>query len=180
MQLKYMFLLFTTLLSSLLMGQPPVPGAVQAKPIAIVGATAHLGNGTVIENAIGGEIFVPKLPSYLIGDVATAIAPDCEQRMVGIRPGEKLHEEMITQADSFNTIELDNHYVICPTNLNFQGLDKNNYLSNYAAFNAKPVPVGFSYNSGDNSDWMTVEDIREVIKTHVDPHFEPNQLVEAA
>ncbi|MEZ5041041.1 MAG: UDP-N-acetylglucosamine 4,6-dehydratase (inverting) [Saprospiraceae bacterium] len=132
-----------------------------------------------IENAIGGEIFVPKLPSYLIGDVATAIAPDCEQRMVGIRPGEKLHEEMITQADSFNTIELDNHYVICPTNLNFQGLDKNNYLSNYAAFNAKPVPVGFSYNSGDNADWMTVEDIREVIKTHVDPHFEPNQLVEA-
>lgn len=133
-----------------------------------------------IENSIGGEIFVSKLPSYRIGDVATAIAPNCEQRIVGIRPGEKLHEEMITQADSFNTIELDRHYIICPTNLQYQGLTKDNYLSNYEQFGAKSVPVGFSYNSGDNTEWIGVEEIRDIIKTHVDPHFVPAELVEAA
>lgn len=133
-----------------------------------------------IENSIGGEIFVSKLPSYRIGDVATAIAPNCEQRIVGIRPGEKLHEEMITQADSFNTIELDSHYVICPTNLQYQGLTKENYLDNYKAFNARSVPVGFSYNSGDNTEWIGVEEIRDIIKTHVDPHFVPSELIEAA
>ena len=133
-----------------------------------------------IENAIGGEIFVSKLPSYRIGDVATAIAPSCEQRIVGIRPGEKLHEEMITQADSFNTIELDQHYVICPTNLQYQGLTKKNYLDHYQTYNAKAVPIGFSYNSGDNTDWVDVDEIREIIKKHVDPSFVPTELVEAA
>ncbi len=133
-----------------------------------------------IENSIGGEIFVSKLPSYRIGDVATAIAPSCEQRIVGIRPGEKLHEEMITQADSFNTIELDKHYIICPTNLQYQGLSKDNYLKHYERYNAKSVPIGFSYNSGDNTEWIGVEEIRDIIKTHVDPHFVPGELVEAA
>ncbi len=133
-----------------------------------------------IENAIGGEIFVSKLPSYKIGDVATAIAPACEQRIVGIRPGEKLHEEMITQADSFNTLELDEHYIICPTNLQYQGLTKEHYLAQYQAYNAKSVPVGFSYNSGENDQWIGVEEIREIIKEHVDEKFEPYSLVEAA
>lgn len=126
-----------------------------------------------IENSIGGEIFIPKLPSYRLGDVATAIAPECEQRIVGIRPGEKLHEEMVTSADSFNTIELDNHYVICPMNLNYLHIFKEDYLDNYQQFNAKPVPVGFSYNSGDNTDWLSVEDIRGIVRKHVDSNFEP-------
>lgn len=133
-----------------------------------------------IENAIGGEIFVSKLPSYRLGDVATAIAPDCEQRIVGIRPGEKLHEEMITPSDSFNTIELDDHYIICPTNLNFQGIDKTTYLSHYKAFNACEVPVGFSYNSGDNTEWLTVDDLRNIVRQHVDPDFTINKLSAAA
>lgn len=133
-----------------------------------------------IENSIGGEIFVSKLPSYRIGDVATAIAPDCEQRIVGIRPGEKLHEEMITQADSFNTIELDRHYIICPTNLQYQGLSKESYLNHYQPYHAKSVPIGFSYNSGDNTEWIGVDEIREIIKTHVDPNFAPTAMVEAA
>ncbi len=125
-----------------------------------------------LNKAIGGEIYVSKLPSYNLGTLATAIAPDCEQRVVGIRPGEKLHEEMITPSDSFNTIELDEHYIICPTNLNFQGIDKNTYLAHYTAQNAKCVPVGFSYNSGENEDWLNIEDIRKIVKEEVDPSFQ--------
>ncbi|MFK7935392.1 MAG: UDP-N-acetylglucosamine 4,6-dehydratase (inverting) [Saprospiraceae bacterium] len=133
-----------------------------------------------IENSIGGEIFVSKLPSYRLVDVATAIAPDCEQRVIGIRPGEKLHEEMITSADSFNTIELEQHYIICPTNLNYQNIDKNTYLSHYENFAARPVPVGFSYNSGENTEWMNIEDIRTLIRQHVDPSFEPSEMFAVA
>lgn len=124
-----------------------------------------------IEHSIGGEIYIPKLPSYRLGDVATAIAPDCEQKIVGIRPGEKLHEEMVTQADSFNTIELDNHYIICPMNLNFLHISKESYLKQYQKFNAAAVPVGFSYNSGDNPEWLSIDAIRDIVIKHVDPTF---------
>jgi UDP-N-acetylglucosamine 4,6-dehydratase len=133
-----------------------------------------------LEKAIGGEIYVSKLSSYLLPDVATAIAPGCEQRIVGIRPGEKLHEEMITSSDSFNTIELDNHYIICPTNLNYQGITKQSYLTHYEAENACEVPVGFSYNSGDNTEWLTVEDIRDIVREHIDPNFDMTPALKAA
>ena len=133
-----------------------------------------------IENSIGGEVFVSKIPSYRLCDVATAIAPACEQRIVGIRPGEKLHEEMITPSDSFNTIELDKHFIICPTNLDFQGINKTTYLKHYEAFNAKNVPVGFTYNSGENTDWLNIEDIRQLVKDHVDPDFMVTPLAIAA
>ncbi len=133
-----------------------------------------------LERAMGGEIYVSKLASYNLTDVATAIAPDCEQRIVGIRPGEKLHEEMITQSDSFNTIELDNHYIICPTNLNFQGISTENFLEHYQPENAKMVPVGFSYNSGDNTDWLTISDIQDIVVEHVDPNFQPTEVLQAA
>lgn len=129
-----------------------------------------------IENSIGGEIFIPKLPSYRLGDVATAIAPNCEQRIVGIRPGEKLHEEMVTAADSFNTIELDRHYIICPMNLSFLHISKESYLERYQRFNAKEVPVGFSYNSGDNPEWLSVQDLREIVRKHVDANFQPTTV----
>lgn len=119
-----------------------------------------------LENAWGGEIFVPKIPSYKITDVATAIAPECEQKIVGIRPGEKLHEEMITVSDSLNTWDLGKYYAILPQKPNFD-LDK--FIKK---FNAKSVEDGFSYNSGDNADWETIETLREHVKTYVDPNFE--------
>jgi len=115
-----------------------------------------------LENAWGGEIFVPKIPSYHITDVATAICAECEQKVVGIRPGEKIHEEMITPSDSFNTYDLGKYYVILPTT------HKWNLQEFVNRFNAKPVPVGFSYNSGDNTEWETVETLRELIKIHVE------------
>lgn len=119
-----------------------------------------------IANSWGGEIFVPKIPSYRIVDVATAIAPECEQLEVGIRPGEKLHEEMITTSDSFNTLDLGKYYAILPQQPIF---DVAAYKKH---FNAKEVPAQFCYNSGTNDQWETVESLRKLIKKYVDPNFE--------
>jgi len=118
-----------------------------------------------IEKAWGGEIFVPKIPSYKIVDVASAICPNCEQKNVGIRPGEKLHEEMITMSDSFNTWDLGKYYAILPQKTIFKLED---YVSH---FNAKKVKEGFSYNSSENDSWETIESLRDLIKIHVDPNF---------
>jgi UDP-N-acetylglucosamine 4,6-dehydratase len=118
-----------------------------------------------IENAWGGEIFVPKIPSYKIGDVATAVAPELKQEIVGIRPGEKLHEEMITESDSLNTLDCGKYYVIIPSHPSW---DKNKYLDK---FNAKFVTPGFKYNSGENEEWVSVDSLRGLIKDHVDPNF---------
>ncbi len=119
-----------------------------------------------IENAWGGEIFIPKIPSYRITDVAEAIAPECKQEVVGIRPGEKLHEEMITPSDSFFTYDLGKYYVILPQNPVWKTED---FLDK---FKAKPVPEGFHYHSGENDEWESVEGLRELIKEHVDSTFE--------
>ena len=118
-----------------------------------------------IENAWGGEIFVPKIPSYRITDVATAIGPECKQEVVGIRPGEKLHEEMITVSDSFNTIDLGKYFAILPQQPIF---DVTEYKRHFMAEN---VPQGFSYNSGENNQWETVESLKQLIKEYVDPTF---------
>jgi len=118
-----------------------------------------------MEHAWGGEIFVPKIPSYKITDVAEAIAPQCTMEVVGIRPGEKIHEEMITSSDSFYTYDLGKYYTILPSIPHFN-------LANYIeSFHAKKVEPGFNYNSGENSDWETVESLRSLIKEHVDPNF---------
>lgn len=119
-----------------------------------------------LENAWGGEIFVPKIPSYRILDVAKAIGPDCKVDIIGIRPGEKLHEEMVTATDAHNTVELEKYYVICPS-LNF-AWNKDEFVE---AFNGKTVPADFSYNSGENDEWLDIEAIRDQIKRHVDPNF---------
>lgn len=119
-----------------------------------------------IENAWGGEIFVPKIPSYKVVDVATAIAPDCKQEEMGIRPGEKLHEEMITVSDSFNTLDMGKYYVILPSQPTF---DVGEYKRH---FNTKSVPQGFSYSSDNNDQWETVQSLRNLIKEYVDPNFE--------
>lgn len=118
-----------------------------------------------LEHAWGGEIFIPKIPSYKITDVAKAIAPDCEMKIVGIRPGEKLHEEMITTSDAFYTYDLGNYYTIIPSNPRWkvdEFIKKNN---------AVKVPTGFKYNSGENTEWETVESLRKLIVEHVDNTF---------
>jgi len=119
-----------------------------------------------MEHAWGGEIFIPKIPSYNITDVATAIAPECPLDIVGIRPGEKIHEEMITSSDSFNTYDLGKYYTILPTVPNFKLAD---FIS---IFDAKLVAPGFNYSSGTNTEWETVDSLRDLIKEHLDPTFE--------
>lgn len=118
-----------------------------------------------IENAWGGEIFVPKIPSYKILDVADAVAPAAEKTIVGIRPGEKIHEEMITEADSFSTYDLGRYYAILPSVANW---DLDAFTKH---FNASKVTPGFKYSSGTNTEWLSVEQIRELITKHIDPAF---------
>ena len=119
-----------------------------------------------IEHAWGGEIFIPKIPSYRITDVAKAVAPNCKQEVIGIRPGEKIHEEMITSSDSFYTYDLGKYYTILPSvpNFNIEDFVKN--------FSARNVEEGFSYDSGTNSDWETIDGLRQLIIEHVDANFE--------
>lgn len=121
-----------------------------------------------IEKAWGGEVFVPKIPSYKIPDVATAIAPELEQKVVGIRPGEKLHEEMITASDSYNTVDLGKYYAILPQKSPYSQYSKEDYKK---AFNGVDVPEGFAYDSGNNTEWETVDSLRDLVKLHVDPNF---------
>lgn len=120
-----------------------------------------------IGHHLGGEIFVPKIPSYHITDVATAIAPTLPQVEVGIRPGEKLHEEMITVTDALNTIDLGQYYAILPA-VSFKH-SREDYLQHHQAI---PVPEGFHYSSDQNEEWETVETLLAKIKQYVDPNFE--------
>jgi FlaA1/EpsC-like NDP-sugar epimerase len=115
-----------------------------------------------LENAWGGELFVPKIPSYRITDVAQAIGPECEHPLIGIRPGEKIHEEMITSSDSFTTYDLGKYYVILPQVTEWNLHD---YITH---FGATPVPHGFNYSSGENDHFLTVEELRNLIAEHVE------------
>jgi UDP-N-acetylglucosamine 4,6-dehydratase len=118
-----------------------------------------------LEHAWGGEIFVPKIPSYKLIDVAEAVGPECKVEIVGIRPGEKIHEEMITTSDSFSTYDLDNYYSIIPQVPAWKIED---YVKH---FSAEKVEEGFSYNSGDNDKWVGVSELRKLIVAHVDSEF---------
>ena len=120
-----------------------------------------------LENALGGELFVPKIPSYRITDLAEAIGPSCDKPIIGIRPGEKIHEEMITASDSFTTIDLGPYYAILPSD----GLVQQRYQD--AGINSVAVPPGFAYDSGSNPDFLSVEQLRELIRKHVNPAFQP-------
>ncbi len=115
-----------------------------------------------LEHAWGGEIFVPKIPSYKILDVAEAVCSDCEKQIVGMRPGEKIHEEMITASDSYYTYDLGKYYTILPPVPMYWKIE--DFIKN---FNAKLVQNGFQYNSGENTQWETVEGLRALIKEHV-------------
>ena len=120
-----------------------------------------------LEHALGGELLVPKIPSYRIMDVAEAIGPSCEKPVLGIRPGEKIHEEMITSSDSFSTIDLGSYYAILPSDGSVQRLFQ------AAGLPVRPVESGFAYNSGTNPDFLSVEQLRALIREHVDPSFQP-------
>jgi len=118
-----------------------------------------------IEHSWGGEIFVPKIPSFRVIDLATAIDPEARQDVVGVRPGEKLHEEMVTRFDAPNTVELDQYYAILPASARW---DKSEFMNHFAA---REVASDFSYNSETNTQWLSVEDLRRLIKSHVDTEF---------
>ena len=116
---------------------------------------------------LGGELFVPKIPSYRITDVAEAIGPSCTKPVVGIRPGEKIHEEMITASDSFSTVDLGDYFAILPSD----GSVQRAYQKDGRAY--QEVPQGFAYNSGSNPDFLSVDQIRGLIREHVDAAFQP-------
>lgn len=120
-----------------------------------------------LEKSWGGELWVPKIPSYNICVLARAIAPNCTQQIIGIRPGEKIHEEMISSSDSFSTYDLGQYYVILPQVPNWN-------LEQFIAENkAVKVAEGFSYNSGANTEWLNETQIRQLLKEHLYPAFEP-------
>ena len=108
---------------------------------------------------------MPKIPSYRIVDVAEAVGPDCKQTVVGVRPGEKIHEEMITASDSLNTVDLGRYYAILPS---ADDSLRQRYLTQRGA---KAVPPGFAYDSGSNEHFLTVAELRSLIKEHVAPDF---------
>jgi len=115
-----------------------------------------------LEYAWGGEIFVPKIPSYRITDIAEAIGPDCKKPVVGIRPGEKIHEEMITSSDSYYTYDLGKYFTILPATHKWS-------LQEFVLeYNAKKVSEGFNYSSDNNTEWESVESLRKLIKQHVE------------
>lgn len=120
-----------------------------------------------LRNNKGGEIYVPKIPSYRIMDVANAIGPSCEKRITGIRPGEKIHEEMITEADSVSTYDFDSSYMILPGD----GSVEEKYKQ--TGIKLKKVASGFKYNSGNNTEFINIMAIRKLIVEHVDPAFQP-------
>ena len=120
-----------------------------------------------LENSLGGELFVPKIPSYRITDVAEAVGPSCEKPVTGIRPGEKIHEEMITSSDSFTTIDLGEYYAILPSDGRVQQCYQE------AGINTMAVPAGFAYNSVSNPEFLSVEQLRALIREYVDPAFQP-------
>ena len=105
----------------------------------------------------GGEIFVPKIPSYNILDLAKAIDPSCKINIIGIRPEEKVHEEMISSSDSYNTYDIGKYYVILPSSLNWELEDFIN------KFKAKKVPLGFNYNSKENTEFLSVKKLKQLI-----------------
>lgn len=110
-----------------------------------------------LHNGRGGEVLVPKIPSYRILDLAEAVCPTCTKPVVGMRAGEKLHEEMITSSDSQNTVDLGNYYAILPA-------DDMRIREEYCkATKAVPVPEGFSYSSGNNPHFLSVQELRQLI-----------------
>ena len=115
-----------------------------------------------LEKMWGGELFVPKIPSYRILDLAEAIAPECKHEIVGIRPGEKLHEEMITVNDATNTVEFDNYLAITP-NSEYLSWEIESFLNESNGSKGTKCKDDFSYNSGTNEKFLTVDELRKLL-----------------
>ena len=118
------------------------------------------------EKMWGGELFVPKIPSYRIVDVSEAIAPKAKHEIIGIRPGEKLHEEMITVNDAINTVEFDDYFAITP-NSQYLSWDQERFINESNKSKGKKCEDSFSYNSGTNKHFLTVDELRELIENHI-------------
>ena len=124
------------------------------------------------ERMWGGELFVPKIPSFKITDLAKAISPECKLQEVGIRPGEKIHEEMITESDALNTIEFEKYYVILPSvqmgeNDKLKLWDTEKFRTSSNSKSGKFCEFGFKYNSGTNEWFLGVEELKSLIQTYV-------------
>ena len=120
-----------------------------------------------LDHGVGGEILVPKIASYRVIDLAEAIGPGCKKTVIGLRPGEKIHEEMITTSDSFSCVDLGKYFAILPS----EGVDVSDYLRQ--GITCTNVTPGFSYNSGSNPEFLSVETLRALIRSEVDPEFQP-------
>ena len=118
-----------------------------------------------IEHSLGGEVFVPKIPSYRITDLAEAIGPECKKEIVGIRPGEKIHEEMIVPADSASTVDIGKYFAILPL---VRGITVDKYLKQRTG---ELVDMDFHYHSGNNEHFLSVEELRDLIRIHIDRNF---------
>ena len=128
--------------------------------------TLDMGVDFVLKNferMFGGEIFVPKIPSYRLEDLAKAVAPNCKMKIVGLRPGEKLHEEMVSTSDAVNTIEYSKYFVITPFS-KFINWNKKKYMK--ANKNGKNCKSSFSYNSYNNKQYLTLNQIKKLIKSN--------------
>lgn len=121
----------------------------------------------VVQNHVGGEIFVPKCPSYRITDLSTAIAPNMLTKEIGIRSSEKIHDQMITNDDAINTIDIGHSFVILPS-IAFTSYKKDDYISHYKGTS---VPEDFNYSSDSNTEWETVDTLRNKIRKYVNPNF---------
>ena len=117
-----------------------------------------------LNKMMGGEIFVPKIPSFKITDLADAINPKLKKKIIGVRPGEKIHEEMITSSDSFNTAEFKNYFIIYPQS-NFSDWNLKEYINKNKEKNFNKVKIGFTYNSKTNKDFLSVLKIKQIIKS---------------
>ena len=120
-----------------------------------------------LENAFGGEIFIPKIPSYKVVDLADAIGPSCKKKIIGIRSGEKVHEDLITRSESSSTIDIGKYYAILPSP-NFY-IDKHDKKFE----SCFKVPEDFTYNSGKNEVFLGVNELRELIRNNIDENFQP-------
>lgn len=120
-----------------------------------------------LRQGVGSEVLVPKIPSYRVTDLATAIGPTCKTEVVGLRPGEKIHEEMITSSDSFSTYDLGSYYaILAPTGKSYKRFVE-------GGLDPKLVAPGFAYNSGTNESFLTIDEIRSLIVRHVSRDFRP-------
>ncbi len=122
----------------------------------------------------GGELFVPKLPSYHIMDLLKAISPNSQAKIIGVRSGEKLHEEMISSADSYNTLDFKNYYVIMPSE-NLVQWNVNKFINSSCNVKGKYCSEGFCYNSKDNPKFLSVNEIKKLILKNQNTFFDSNK-----